>query len=126
VSRNPDRPESNYGEALAGFRDLLNGATTLDGLREASAALRRVEVEVEERRLRLILDARPQHAEEADEPLDSRRTAKFLGTSLDWIYRNRPRLAPALVSPHDARQRYSRQELQQLRDTWSKTDWRKK
>jgi hypothetical protein len=110
---------------LAAARTEIRQATDPSALVEILVVLRTLETEVEGRQLALSVPAFGVSPAQ-DQVLDSKKTAVLLGTSLDWIYRNRPRLAPALVSPHDARQRYSQTRLQQLRDSWSTTDWRKK
>lgn len=120
----PGNLEDQFRHLLDPFREAALASNSLDGIHDALAELRRVELEVDNIRISLLLGETASH--EPDEILDSRQTARELGRSLDWVYRNRPRLAPALVSPPDSRQRYSRTELKQLRDTWSKTDWRKK
>lgn len=124
VGLGPAFAGSGVGAVLTAARAEIQQATDFDQITKTLANLRVLETEAEGRRLALlmvrVIDPPPD-----DDVLNSKQSAVFLGMSLDWVYRNRPRLAPALVSPHDARQRYSKAKLQQLRESWSTTNWRR-
>jgi hypothetical protein len=102
-------------------REVLASVSSLTELHAFLAELRLLELEADSRRLQLLLQQQEYTKDAAfrDEIVNSAQAAELLGRSIDWVYHNRPLLAPALASPPDSNPRYSRRNLEQLQRLWA-------